>query len=142
VTVHEVDLDEYREVRRRILDPVIGALFQPGEIGAVELLDENAWILRSPRRNQAGVYCLVVGSGTAQRMDSTREAESKGLSLYEAAEVRHGLLGDAAICFLGPHGRNDPDDVAERLASDLEDWVCGTSWGWGQKRKAVYRLPR
>ena len=29
------------------------------------------------------------------------------------------------------------DDRLHRLASDLEDWVCETAFGWGQLRHAV-----
>ncbi|AZI58072.1 hypothetical protein EH165_07890 [Nakamurella antarctica] len=31
--------------------------------------------------------------------------------------------------------------MAQHLASQLEDWVCETSFGWGQQRIARYTLP-
>ena len=38
-------------------------------------------------------------------------------------------------------GSPDPVDIAEHLADSLEDWVCETSFAWGQRRTAVYEVP-
>ncbi len=53
---------------------------------------------------------------------------------------------------LSPWQRDDPwgadeqvppteAEVAAHLAAQLEDWVCETSFGWGQQRTAHYELP-
>lgn len=37
----------------------------------------------------------------------------------------------------GPDWPCDWEKALQQLASDLEDWVCETSFGWGQRRAAV-----
>ena len=39
--------------------------------------------------------------------------------------------------FWGPDWPQDWEGALQQLASDLEDWVCETSFAWGQERLAT-----
>ncbi|GAA2008234.1 hypothetical protein JL107_15900 [Nakamurella flavida] len=38
-------------------------------------------------------------------------------------------------------GNQTVEQIAAKFASDMEDWVCETRFGWGQQRRAVYVIP-
>lgn len=115
-TSYDLDLDDFAEVRRRVIDPVVTGLFTDSEVTSVEVYSQPAtsppwrhWPtdLGVPR----DVWCRVTFFNA------------------ETAEV-----------WLGYQGHSNPDDLAGRLAEGLEDEFTESRWGWGQRRVASYKV--
>jgi hypothetical protein len=113
---YDLDLDDIGEVRRRVVEPVVKGLFADHELAYVELSREAA---TSPPWDHwptdlavpMNVFCLVTFFNDEQ-----------------------------ARCWLGYQGHSDPEEVASRLAEQLEDQFSESSWGWGQRREAEYAV--
>jgi hypothetical protein len=113
---YNLDLDDFAEVRRRVVEPVVSGLFTASELTSVEVYSQPAtappwrhWPtdLEVPR----DVWCRVTFFNA------------------ETAEV-----------WLGYQGHSNPDDLASRLAEGLEDEFTESRWGWGERREARYKV--
>jgi hypothetical protein len=123
---NDLDLSDLAEVRRRVVDPVLGALLRPGELESAELVaaddwpdvDEETWAFKRWPNNP----------------DAVRPGDAPNslyLDLRATGDERHtACLGE-----LGFH-RHDAQALADDLASRLSDWVCETRFAWGDPRVA------
>jgi len=98
-----------RELRRRAVDPVVAALFRPGELEQLAVHRGGAGL-----SGDVWVRLVAVGEGFTTLLSS---------ALWEG-ERRWGA-----------------EELAARLADQLEDWICETRFGWAQRRVARYTCP-
>ncbi len=116
----DLDPSDLDEVRRRVVDPLLAALFGPGEVQSVDLVvraDEDYGWTRSTTTwpGPRWLYLKLTAGGEEfdRRLDS--------------------------ISF----GRTDGLWLCADLASNLGDWICESAFGWGQARWCTVRpLPR
>lgn len=97
------------DLRRRVVDPVVGSLFTPGELDEVTV----------------GWGALPAGGEVWVRVVARGEPSEHLVLSGEADTTDPAVLRDAAA----------------NLASNLEDFVCETRFGWAQQRIARYDLP-
>lgn len=97
------------DVRRRV-DGIVRSLLRPKELREVRL----EWVTPSAHRFDAPDAGWIV------------------------LRVRVAAVGDesAVFEFYNPE-ETDWEESLEQLASRLEDWVCETSFAWGQQRSAT-----
>jgi hypothetical protein len=122
----DLDLNDLAEVRRRVVDPVLAAMFRPGELVSVELVaaddwpdvDEETWAFKRWPNNP----------------DAVRPGDAPN-SLYLDLRATGDEQHTACLGELGFH-RHDARLLADDLASRLSDWVCETRFAWGDPRVA------
>ena len=112
--VTDTDDPRLAELRRRVVEPVVTSVLRPEEIEHLSV----HWVLDG---RDGDVWVRI-----------------------DVPDERHEDL------LLSPWWTPDPWDVdvptgeaqvAAHLADRLEDWVCETSFAWGQQRRACYQLP-
>ena len=113
---YDLNLDDISEVRRRVVDPVVKALFADHEVSSVEIVKEEA---TSPPWDHWPTY-LAVPMDVFCRVTFCNDEQAK--------------------FWLGYQGHSDPEDVASRLADQMEDDFSESRWGWGQRREAKYTV--
>lgn len=114
---YDLDLDDFAEVRRRVVDPVVQGLFADNEVTSVE-------VYRQPASSQPWDHWPI------------------DLSVPKDVWCRVTFLNAEQPQFwLGYQGHCDPHEVASRLAEQLEDEYSESRWGWGQRREAKYQVP-
>lgn len=113
------DADDARlaALRRRVVEPVVRSLLEPGELEALSV----HW----------GVDGEV--SDVWVRLDVPGERYEQWLpSPWHQSELAGaGEATEAPVTEV---------EVAAQLAHHLEDWVCETAFAWGQQRRARYEL--
>ncbi|HJQ06992.1 MAG TPA: hypothetical protein VJ872_16200 [Nocardioides sp.] len=105
-------------IRDEVVTPIVTSLLTPDELDSIEVSlgpvqpDRRPGWWQLDRFDEPQVWVAIrAGDGT------------EGFT--------RNLLGESDLRDLDlVHGR------AAQLASDLEDWVCETSFGWGQQRAA------
>ena len=105
-------------IRDEVVAPIVTSLLTPDELDSIEVSLSDPLEDRRPRWWQH------------DRFDEPQ--------VWVAIRAGHGTEGFTRN-LLGESQLGDLDLVHERaaqLASDLEDWVCETSFGWGQQRTA------
>ena len=108
-----------RELRRRVVDPVVRGLLADDELTSLSVhwgrdgTQGDAWVRLTARGEVFEDYLTAPDWGLA---DATSDQAGGPLAL-------------------------DLEAVARRLASDLEDWIAESGFGWGQQRQARYTLP-
>ncbi|MBC7678383.1 MAG: hypothetical protein H7233_05280 [Pseudorhodobacter sp.] len=112
----DLDLDDWADVRHRVVQPVVHGLFADHEVSSFEVYSQPASLppwdhwptdLPVPR----DVWCRV--------------------TFFNAEQAQ---------VWLGYQGHCDPNAVASRLAEQLEDEFSESRWGWGQERVATYKV--
>lgn len=106
-----IDLDpaDVPEVRRRVVEPVLAAMLNAGEAAEVHLAIE------------------MPGASWWTFPDSEEEPTVWLRLRVEGEEFEHG------VCKPG-FWLDDAVEIAEQLADQLRDWICETSFGWGDLR--------
>lgn len=111
--ITDADDEHLRDLRRTIAEPVVTSLLTDDELGSL-----------STHRGVGGetgeVWVRIVAGG---------EAFLGFLPLWSDEE----LDGEGAL--------TGAQHSAEHLASNLEDWIAESGFGWGQQRTARYVLP-
>lgn len=106
----DLDCADLDEVRRRVVDPALAAVFRPGE------LDEVRVAFEAP--HQFGSFFVPTAAG----------AREVTLHLIAQGERYSRSLADATFA------RADADEVLDRLVDDVADWICESAFGWAQMR--------
>ncbi len=113
-------------LRRRVVEPVVRSLLQPEELGALSV----HWGVDG----EAGdVWVRIDAAGERHEQQVARPWGS------DQADPPDPPDSDPSG---GPGREASPTEaeVAAQLAHYLEDWVCETSFAWGQQRRARYEL--
>lgn len=104
----DLDGNDLAEVRRRVVDPVLAAVLDPGELTVVSLDFgmpggwEGSWADDGDRR----AWLVLTADGGESRFEHP--------------------IGKAMFW------RSDTDDEAARLAGELDEWIgTNTRFGWG-----------
>lgn len=103
----DLDVADLDELRRRVVDPVLAAMFAPGEV---------TFVRRSP------------------------DAPAGSWSPFHPAddgpwlELRVGDEGFSHPLAKAGFWLEDPEWVAAELADKLAEWICESSFGWGEWR--------
>ncbi len=110
----DLDCRDLVEVRRRAVEPVVTSLIQPEELEelVVRFGPPGGFHAASPD-DLPGVWVALTARG-----------EPFAYAICKATEERWNA-----------------EAVAGTLAGALEDWVCETSFAWGQRRLARYHVP-
>ena len=107
-----------REVSRRVVDPVVRGLLADDELTGLSVhwgrdgTPGDTWVRLTARGEVFEGYLTAPDWG----LDVTSDQTGGPLAL-------------------------DLEAVARRLASNLEDWIAESGFGWGQQRQARYTLP-
>ena len=109
------DDDHLRTLRRTVVEPVVRSLLTEGELEQITV----SWAANG---DPGDVWVHVVAAG-----------EVFGCWMFSRSWPGHGPDGD--------HTTTTPQECAERLADQLEDWIAESRFGWGQQRTARYVLP-
>lgn len=107
-----------QELHRRVVDPVVRGLLADDELTSLSLhwgrdgTPGDTWVRLTARGEVFEDHLTAPDWG----LDVTSDPAGGPLAL-------------------------DLEAVAGRLASDLEDWIAESGFGWGQQRQARYTLP-
>ena len=119
-----VDWHDAEDVTRRLVSPILSALFKEGE---VETVTVRWWHDRTtPYDESSPAYARILHAhGFPDRTDG-------GSALWLQLVVR----GETFTHQLMPqqYDENDPDAVAVDLIEALEDWIPETRFAWGERR--------
>lgn len=117
-----IDLADFGEVRRRVVDPVLTDLLRPGELAGVELVADHDWP-RDPEDPwpdwMDSPFSTWPGDGPKSLFLVLRGGRDGGHT------IRLGELG---------FFRSDVVIVAERIAESLFDWIAESVSGWAEAR--------
>jgi len=113
--VTDADDERLLRLRRRVVEPVVTAMFTPAEIKrcsvhwGIDGREGDVWV----------------------RLDVTGERYESWLPSpwWQPEPEEMDPLDSEA-------------EIAAFLADRLEDWVCETATFWGQQRRAAYQLPQ
>jgi hypothetical protein len=108
----DLDPADLAEVRRRVVDPALAAMFHPGELDEVRLGFESPG-------HRGSMFSISASAGP-------REVT---LSLTARGELYTRHLADATF------ERGDAEETLARLLDDLGDWIAESSFGWAQWRR-------
>ncbi|HVE25382.1 MAG TPA: hypothetical protein VNC22_08260 [Sporichthya sp.] len=113
---YDLDLADFAEVRRRVIEPVVGALFRAGELRGSD-----------------------VALGTADRMPGASWTHWGQPSRGEACAQVFALLWafDGSFAYLlgdADFSRIHATSVAVDWADLVTDWIAESSFGWGELR--------
>jgi hypothetical protein len=111
----DLDFADLGEVQRRVVDPVLQALFRPGELLEFE---------------------LHVGHPFRDAPANPHDSPEVWLRAVDSD-------GDTFIRRLGKATRErwNAEEVAGDLADALQDVICESRYGWGDMRPADYSIP-
>lgn len=105
----DIDPADVDEVQRRVVDPILGAMFKPGELStvsiAIELADASWWEFDHFDEEPQVWLRLTVGD-----------------EQFEHRLCKPGFWLDDATW------------IAGNLEDKLNEWICETSFGWGELR--------
>lgn len=122
-TARLLDLADFGEVRRRVVDPVLTGLLRPGELTAVDLVADHDW----PRDPDDRWPVWMDSPFTTRPGDAPK---SLFLILRAGRDDRHGVqLGELGFF------RVDVADLAPRVADSLVDWIAESGFGRGEARQ-------
>ncbi len=118
-----IDLADFGEVRRRVVDPMLADLLRPGELTGVELVADYDW-----PRNPDDPWPEWLDSPFSTRPGDA--PKSLFLILRADREEPHSVrLGELGFF------RADVDVVAEQIADSLVDWIAESDFGRGEARQ-------